>query len=56
MKRLAVPLSYPGIVQMPGNWVGYYRIRVGDTRFIFWTDMSNGIIYVDHMGPRGSVY
>jgi mRNA interferase RelE/StbE len=26
------PLAYPGVIQMGGDWTGYYRIRVGDFR------------------------
>jgi mRNA interferase RelE/StbE len=52
----ASPLAYPGVIQMGGDWTGYYRIRVGDFRIIFWVDMGEDAIYVDHIGSRGDVY
>lgn len=50
------PLDYPGIIRMAGDWSGYYRIRVGSIRVIFWLDEIEDIIYVDHIGSRGDVY
>ena len=41
---------------MAGNWKGYYRMRVGDIRIIFWIDNSLRTVYVDHIGTRGDVY
>ena len=41
---------------MLGEWKGYYRIRIGNVRLIFWVDQVKKIIYVDHIGPRGDVY
>jgi mRNA interferase RelE/StbE len=57
LKRLAAaPLSYPGVIQMAGDWSGYFRIRVGQIRIIFWFDEEEDIVYVDHIGSRGDVY
>ena len=57
LRQLAVhPLEIPGIKQMLGDWDGYYRIRVGQWRIIFWYDPAEDIVYVDHIGPRGDVY
>jgi mRNA interferase RelE/StbE len=41
---------------MVGEWKGYYRMRIGDTRVIFWIDHKLRTIYVDHIGSRGDVY
>ena len=41
---------------MVGDWKGYYRMRIGDIRIIFWTDNTLMTIYVDHIGTRGDVY
>ena len=41
---------------MAGDWSGYYRIRIGSTRVIFWFDESEDILYIDHIGNRGDVY
>jgi mRNA interferase RelE/StbE len=27
--------SYPGVIQMVGEWTGYRRIRIGELRVIF---------------------
>lgn len=57
LERLAMgPTSYPGVVQMAGEWAGYQRIRIGDLRVIFWYVEREEMLYVDHIGPRGDVY
>ncbi len=50
------PLTYPGVIPMSGEWAGYYRIRVGDFRVIFWLDVKEDVVYVDHIGSRGDLY
>jgi len=50
------PLGYNGIVAMSGDWKGYYRIRIGDLRLIFWYDAINDEIIVAFVGPRGDIY
>lgn len=44
------------VKSMAGEWKGYYRMRIGDTRVIFWIDHKLKTIYVDHIGSRGEVY
>jgi mRNA interferase RelE/StbE len=44
------------IKAMAGQWKGYYRMRIGDTRVIFWKDKKLRTIYVDHIGARGDIY
>jgi mRNA interferase RelE/StbE len=44
------------IKPMVGEWKGYYRMRIGDIRIIFWVDHKLMTIYIDHIGPRGDVY
>ncbi len=57
LQRLAEsPTTYPGMIHMAGEWSGYQRIRVGNLRIIFWHAAEEGIIYVDHIGPRGDIY
>ena len=41
---------------MSGDWAGYRRIRVGEVRVIFWYDVEEDTLYVDHIGPRGDIY
>jgi mRNA interferase RelE/StbE len=50
------PLNYSDIKQMYGEWAGYYRIRAGKLRIIFWYNSEEDIVYIDHIGPRGDVY
>jgi len=50
------PFNYPGLIRMAGDWTGYYRIRVGSLRIIFWFDENEDILYIDHIGNRGDVY
>ena len=44
------------IKQMVGDWKGYYRMRVGDIRIIFWIDQELKTIYIDHISSRGDIY
>jgi mRNA interferase RelE/StbE len=44
------------VKSMVGEWKGYHRMRIGDTRVIFWMDHKLKTIYVDHIGSRGDVY
>jgi len=44
------------IKAMAGEWKGYYRMRIGDARVIFWIDKNMKTIYVDHIGTRGDIY
>ena len=50
------PREYPGLIQMAGEWAGYWRIRVGHIRIIYWFDDIQEVIYVDHIGARGDIY
>jgi mRNA interferase RelE/StbE len=57
LKRLrASPLEQTGVSQMVGEWAGYYRIRVGKFRIIFWFDEKEDVVWVDYIGARGDVY
>lgn len=46
----------PNVRPMAGDWKGYYRMRLGNIRIIFWIDHPARMIYVDHIGSRGDVY
>ena len=50
------PLEQPQVRQMMGNWAGYYRIRLGNLRIIFWYDADTDTVYVDYIGARGDIY
>ena len=50
------PLKSKGIRDMKGLYKGYYRMRVGRIRIIFYPDIKNHIIYVDAIGFRGDIY
>ena len=50
------PLGGPDVREMKGRWEGYFRLRVGSRRVIFFVDDGDQIVYVDHIGPRGDVY
>ena len=50
------PHDYPEIKKMAGEWAGYWRIRIGVFRVIFWIDKTKKIIFIDHIGNRGDVY
>jgi mRNA-degrading endonuclease RelE of RelBE toxin-antitoxin system len=40
---------------MKGSWKGYYRLRIGQVRFIF-TIVDNKIIFVEKADFRGKIY
>ena len=50
------PIQREDVKPMLGEWKGYYRIRIGNIRLIFWVDQVKKIVYVDHIEPRGDVY
>jgi len=50
------PFTMSGIKAMMGEWQGYFRLRIGDTRVIFEADSKEQIIYIEHIGPRGDIY
>ncbi len=50
------PLMQPQVRQMAGDWAGYYRIRLGNIRIIFWYDNESDTVYVDYIGARGDIY
>ncbi|MDY6970294.1 MAG: type II toxin-antitoxin system RelE/ParE family toxin [Spirochaetota bacterium] len=57
LKKLEInPMEFRDIRPMYGEWTGYYRIRVGNIRIIFWFDNLEDIVYIDHIGPRGNIY
>ncbi len=56
LEELAHDPFRPGVKAMVGEWRGYYRLRVGNLRVIFWVDRESRTIYVDYIGPRGDVY
>ena len=50
------PFLHPQVKQMVGDWAGYYRIRLGDIRVIFWYEEDTDTVYVDYIGARGDIY
>jgi len=50
------PDAMPGVKPMAGEWAGFYRLRHGDLRVIYWHDRSSDSIVIAHVGPRGDVY
>ena len=50
------PSGISDVKAMAGQWAGYFRMRQGNKRILFWIDRENSIVYVDHIGPRGDVY
>jgi len=42
--------------KLHGVWEGYYRIRKGKIRIIFYIDYTNFVVYIDTIDFRGDVY
>jgi mRNA interferase RelE/StbE len=45
-----------GVKPMAGEWAGYFRLRHGNLRIIYFHDKGNDTVVVAHIGPRGDVY
>jgi mRNA interferase RelE/StbE len=45
-----------GVKPMAGEWKGFFRLRHGDLRVIYFLDRANDTIVIAHVGPRGDVY
>jgi mRNA interferase RelE/StbE len=58
--KLTTLAHYPDcnldIKVMKGEYKGYFRIRVGSIRVIFYPDDKSKIIYVDAINFRGDIY
>jgi mRNA interferase RelE/StbE len=50
------PGAASGIKPMAGEWAGFFRLRHGDLRVIYFHDRSSDTIVIAHVGPRGDVY
>lgn len=44
------------IKTMKGEYKGYFRIRIGTIRIIFYPDDKSKIIYIDAINYRGDIY
>jgi mRNA interferase RelE/StbE len=57
LQRLASNLGeMSGVKPMAGEWAGFYRIRHGDLRVIYFLDRPADTIVIAHIGPRGDIY
>ncbi len=58
--KLMVLARYPNcnfdIKTMKGEYKGYFRIRIGTIRIIFYPDDKSKIIYIDAINFRGDIY
>lgn len=50
------PLTGAQIKRLHGPLEGSLRYRVGDLRVIYHMDLRNQIVWIETIGPRGSVY
>jgi mRNA interferase RelE/StbE len=51
-----LPFSDFDLKKMKGEWVGFYRLRIGSMRIIFKVDEKSQTVDVYKMGSRGDVY
>ena len=42
--------------KLEGKWTGYYRLRKGKIRIIFYINKSEKVLYVERVDFRGNVY
>lgn len=50
------PFAGPQIKRLHGPLEGSWRCRVGDLRIIYRVDLEAHLVWVETIGPRGSVY
>ena len=50
------PRSHPNIKALTGNFIGYYRYRIGNYRVIYSVDDSIVQVYVIAIAHRSEVY
>ena len=50
------PTTMHGVKPMAGEWAGFFRLRQGDLRVIYFYDRLKDTIVIAHVGPRGDVY
>lgn len=50
------PVQGSQVRRMVGEWEGYYRVRVGSYRIIYWYEPTEERVYADYIGQRGDVY
>ena len=44
------------IKKLKGEWVGFYRIRMGKIRIIAEFDFDNSAVFIEEIDWRGNVY
>lgn len=49
-------LPYNGDIKRLQGYDGYYRLRVGSYRIIFYVDNGELIVYIVDIGNRGQIY
>ena len=42
--------------RLHGSLEGSWRYRVGDLRILYHVELANRIVWIETIGPRGSVY
>jgi mRNA interferase RelE/StbE len=50
------PMVGPQIKRLRGSLEGSWRCRVGDLRIIYRVDLTARFVWIETIGPRGSVY
>ena len=50
------PFVGPNLKRLHGPLEGSWRCRVGDLRILYRVDLTARIVWVETIGPRGSVY
>lgn len=56
LKIAVAPCSLPGVKPLTGEWVGFYRYRIGNYRMIYQVDHEIITVFIVAFGPRGDVY
>ena len=51
-----IPFKELNIKKLTGDWLGYFRIRIGKIRVIFCIDRTNDELLIYEIDFRGSVY
>lgn len=53
---LVVSFDHVAPLALTGEWQGFFKLRVGDTRVIYKADYKKLLLIINVIGPRDKVY
>ena len=56
LKRMRGENINVDVKKLKGDWEGFYRIRKGKLRIIFYVDYNDKSVFIDKVDFRGNIY